>query len=272
VISTLISEALSVDTIYTLKLRRRGIDLRAGRDVDLMRAIPVRQAMSMPPTGVSHELTVTEAAQVLEDGNDRALLVVDAAGELDGIATIQDIERALLDNKPGAALASVASRPVVTAFADDSLSQAVHRMGVRDLGQLPVVDRADPRHVIGVLRRADIVRAYSSAVLDSVEAQRGTHVPVRELRDTQLVEVTVQPSSPLAGRRVADLPLPADSLVITVNRDHHTVIPRGQTEVHPGDRLTVLVREGAVASLHEQLAAFGHRAKGANGEGSTQKA
>ncbi len=30
VISTLVSEALSGDTIYTLKLRRRGIDLRAG--------------------------------------------------------------------------------------------------------------------------------------------------------------------------------------------------------------------------------------------------
>ena len=41
VVSTLVSEALSADTIYTLKLRRRGIDLRAGRDVDLMRAIPV---------------------------------------------------------------------------------------------------------------------------------------------------------------------------------------------------------------------------------------
>ena len=46
VLSTLVSEALSQDTIYTLKLRRRGIDLRAGRDVDLMRSVPVAQAMS----------------------------------------------------------------------------------------------------------------------------------------------------------------------------------------------------------------------------------
>ena len=69
----------------------------------------------------------------------RRVRVVDEDGALDGIATIQAIERALLDNRPGATLESVASRPVLTAFSDDSLSQAAHRMGVRDLGQLPVV-------------------------------------------------------------------------------------------------------------------------------------
>jgi CIC family chloride channel protein len=255
VISTLISEALSRDTIYTLKLRRRGIDLRAGRDVDLMRAIPVRQAMSAAPDGLAGDVTVTEAAQWLDERQARALLVLDADGALDGIATIQDIERALLDSHPGATLDSVASRPVVTAFADDSLSQAAHRMGVRDLGQLPVVSRYDPRRVIGMLGRADVVRAYSTAVLDSVETQRGGHVPAQDLRDTRLVEVSVGASSPLAARRVADLPLPPDSLIVTVHRDHRTVIPRGETVLQAGDRLTILVREEAVTDLHERLAA-----------------
>ncbi len=46
-------EALSRDTIYTLKLRRRGIDLRAGRDVDLMRAVPVAHAMTSEVATVS---------------------------------------------------------------------------------------------------------------------------------------------------------------------------------------------------------------------------
>ncbi|MGE3909665.1 MAG: chloride channel protein [Chloroflexota bacterium] len=256
VISTLISEALSADTIYTLKLRRRGIDLRAGRNVDLMRSIPVRHAMSESPVCVAGDMSVTEAAERLDDEQARALLLVDENGELDGIATIQDIERALLDNRPGATLSSVASRPVTTVFADDPLSQAIHRMGTHDLGQLPVVARANPRRVIGMLGRPDVVRAYSSAVRDSIETQRGGHVPLRELRDTQLVEFDVGPGTALADRRVADLPLPPHTLIVAVHRDHQTVIPRGDTHLHPGDRVTVLVREEAVGTLHSAVAAL----------------
>lgn len=61
VLSTLLSEALSRDTIYTLKLRRRGIDLRTGRDVDLMRSVPVARAMSSPPPTASGDLLVSQA-------------------------------------------------------------------------------------------------------------------------------------------------------------------------------------------------------------------
>jgi NhaP-type Na+/H+ and K+/H+ antiporter len=131
-------------------------------------------------------------------------------------------------------------------------------MGIRDLGQLPVVSRFAPRRVIGMLGRSDVVRAYSTAVLDSVEAQRGGQVPLRELRDTQLVEVVVRPGSPLAAGRVAEVPLPADSLIVTVQRDRQTLIPRGDTVLQAGDHLTILVREAGVSALHDKLADLEH--------------
>ncbi len=258
VISTLVSEALSADTIYTLKLRRRGIDLRAGRDVDLMRATSVAEAMTTDIPLTAADTTVAEAAAELERTRDRALIVIDANGSPSGIVTIHDIERALLDNKPGAPLAEVASRPVLTAFADETLSQAIQRMGVRDLGQLPVVTRSQPPRVIGLLRRADIVRAYNRALLARLEAQRGAPVPLHDLHGTRLVEVAVRKGDPLAGRRLSELALPPGVLVVTVQRQQHTLIPRGDTQLLPEDRLLVLVQDGAVAHLHEHLAALGH--------------
>ena len=254
VLSTLVSEALSADTIYTLKLRRRGIDLRGGRDVDLMRTVPVSRAMSGTVPLVPGELTAAEAAERLEAARDRALVVVDPDGYLDGIVTIQDVEAALLDNKPGARLAELASRPVVTAFPDEPLGQAVRRMGARDLGQLPVVARAEPRRVVGVLRRTDVVRAYSHAVLDRLEDQRHRPVVPADLRGTRVVEVTVPPGGAVAGRRLAALGLPREALVIAVQRGAETLIPRGDTELRAGDRVAVLVRDDAVAELHRHLA------------------
>jgi chloride channel protein, CIC family len=261
-ISTLISEALSRDTIYTLKLRRRGIDLQAGREVDLMRTLRVADAMAAELPMVSGELTVAEAAQALERGRGRALFVVDAAGALAGIVTMKDVERVLLDNKPGARLADAASSPVVTAFPDEPLIVAIHRMGGRDLGQLPVVSRANPALPIGLLRRDDIVRAYSRAMLSRLEAQRQRPLPPRELRGTQIVEITVNPGSRLTGCTVAVLKLPAHALVITVLRGQQTIIPHGETRLLAGDRLQILVQQDAVGELHEYLAAFASKAGG----------
>jgi hypothetical protein len=85
----------------TLKLRRRGIDLRAGRDVDLMRAVPVAQAMSAHVPTASADMSVSEAAEQLDDSGDRALLVLDSAGAPQAIATLQDLQTALLENQPG---------------------------------------------------------------------------------------------------------------------------------------------------------------------------
>ncbi len=252
-ISTLISEALSRDTIYTLKLRRRGIDLRAGRDVDLMRTIKVSQAMTTEVLSAPQGQTVAEAAELLEQTGQRALIVVDDAGVMNGMVTIPDIQRALLENKPGATLDDIASRPVRTAFPDEPLSQAVQRMGVRDLGQVPVVARMDGSAVLGMLRRVDIVRAYSRAMLDRLETQQQRPVLPRELRGTQIVEMTVMASGPMAGHRLAELQLPSSSLVVAVGRGQNTIIPRGDTQLLPGDRVVFLTRQEAVGVLHERL-------------------
>ncbi|MFO0794168.1 MAG: CBS domain-containing protein [Candidatus Brocadiaceae bacterium] len=47
---------------------------------------------------------------------------------------------------------------------DDTISAALRRIGVRDVGQLPVVARKNPRHLVGLLRNTDIARAYDLAV------------------------------------------------------------------------------------------------------------
>ena len=87
VISTLVSEGLSPVTIYTLKLRRRGIDLHAGRDVDVMRTTPVSAAMTTEVLTIGADATVTEAADRLEEVRGRSLLVLDSADRIDGIVT-----------------------------------------------------------------------------------------------------------------------------------------------------------------------------------------
>jgi CIC family chloride channel protein len=260
VISTLVSEGLSPVTIYTLKLRRRGIDLHAGPDVDVMRATPVSAAMTTDIPTLSPDTTVTEAGEHLDAMHGRSLLVLDSAGQIDGIVTLGDLAQAMLANRPGATLADVASRPVVTVFADESLTEAVSDIGVRDFGQVPVVTRADPMRAVGLLRRDDIVRAYSRALMGRLQGQTAQPIQFSDLRGRQLVEVDVPEHSGLVGRAVAELHLPESALVVAIDRGEATIVPSSDTVVEVGDRAVILVPDRSVTDLHEYLASLPRRA------------
>ena len=254
VIATLVSEALSKETIYTLKLRRQGIDLLAGGEVDLLRSIKVFEAMTTSVPVISRDHSVAEASELLGQSREHALALINKAGELTGLATIGDVNTAMMENKPGLPLSGIATRPVVTVFPDETLSQAMKRMNVRDVQQLPVVRRTNPKRMLGMLRRNDISRAYSQAMLERMESEHRRPVKPSDLRGTQLVEVPVDPTSPFVGVQLKTLDLPRDVLVIAVERGEETVIPHGDTLLEAGDRMLFLVQQERVVAFHEHLA------------------
>ncbi len=44
------------------------------------------------------------------------------------------------------------------------MKTALDRMVERGIGRLPVVDRANPKKLVGIISRSDILRAYEIAV------------------------------------------------------------------------------------------------------------
>ena len=65
--------------------------------------------------------------------------------------------------------------------------------------------------------------------------------------DSDLVEVPVPPGSPVVGRKIVDLALPDEALVILISRDGRFIVPRGGTALRERDRLLTLADD---ASLH----------------------
>src|ERR1700741_2061333 len=89
------SSLLSADTIYTLKLRRRGIDIRRGQPVDAMEVLRVRDAMGPVPTAIPSDMPLPEIVEKLAGTDLDALPVVDADGQYRGVITTRQLERAL---------------------------------------------------------------------------------------------------------------------------------------------------------------------------------
>jgi cell volume regulation protein A len=61
----------------------------------------------------------------------------------------------------------------------------------------------------------------------------------------QLRELIVLPGSPFEGKRIVELGLPEEFLVVLIDRDEDFVVPSGGSEIQSGDRLLVISGEDA---------------------------
>jgi chloride channel protein, CIC family len=86
---------LTHDTIYTLKLRRRGIDIDAPQPASVMARVTVAEAMGTLPKPLFPEEPL--AAVIARFAAERAdtLPVIDSTGKLLGVIAATDVEQAL---------------------------------------------------------------------------------------------------------------------------------------------------------------------------------
>ena len=73
--------------------------------------------------------------------------------------------------------------------------------------------------------------------------------------EMQLIKVAVPERSPVAGKSLAELRLPQNSVVVAVDRCNRDLeIPTGDTVLCAGDSMIVIVKNGAAERIREMLA------------------
>lgn len=164
-VSLFLSWHLQHDSVYTLGLTRKGIRLQRGRDIDVLETIMVSEVMETEIVTLRESDSLTVATDLLTRKRQHGLPVLNNAGELTGIITVQDIDRAQ-DDDSGIVrtVGEVCERELLLAYPDETIGAALRRIGVRNVGQLPVVARNNLYSLVGLLRNTDIARAYDLAV------------------------------------------------------------------------------------------------------------
>lgn len=163
VTSTLIARRLSRESIYTMKVKRRGIEIIEG-EFDPLQLVTVGEIMTRDFPTISPELPITKLAAKLERTGHHGFPVIDEEGRLYGCVTLSDVEEAIKRGIPDLKVRDIATRNPLTVYPDERVHDALEKLGDTDVGRIPVVDRRDPTRLLGVLRRHDIVRAYTKAV------------------------------------------------------------------------------------------------------------
>jgi chloride channel protein, CIC family len=255
VVSLLVSQRLRSDSVYIHGLARKGIRLERGRDVEVMQGITVGEVME-PETPVLRESdTLGAASDMLSHTRRYGLPVLDAADQLVGIITLQDIDKAhAAGHDAKATVGEVASRDLQTVYPDETLAAAIRRMGMRDVGRLPVVSRNEPGHMVGLLRRSDVMRAYDIALTRRAAMRhQASQVRLGAFGGLSVEELVVAAGSACAGQAVSQVPWPRECVIASLRRGRRVMIPRGDTILRPGDVL-VVVAEGEARETARKLA------------------
>ena len=173
IISSVAAGQLLKESIYTLKLARRGVNIRAGKEVNVLRAIRVEEAMNPNVETIAENLTLGTLAEKISKSKYNSFPVVDDQGHLTGILSYLDYQDVVFDRDLENLVVAkeLATPKVVTVFQNDTLYTALEKISAKDFSILPVVSPSDPRKLLGVVTRRDIMGAYNKAVLTKAVLQ-----------------------------------------------------------------------------------------------------
>ena len=152
-------------SIMTEKLARRGLRIHQDYETDVLQQVVVEETMDRDVPTIPAATRIGELAERIAKhdpavSRHQGLFIVDPDGKLAGLITRGDVLRAL-DQDPGGVLTvlEAGSRDLIVAFPDELISEASEKMLQNDIGRLPVVERSDPRKLVGYLGRHGVMAA-----------------------------------------------------------------------------------------------------------------
>ena len=139
----------------TEKLARRGVRVPAEYAADFLDQIGVADACTRDVVMLQAGETLVDVQ--LELANHQGFPVVDEHNNVVGVITRRDY----LGKPPETRIGDLVRRPPAVVFLDSSLRDAADHMVREGVGRMPVVSREDPRKVVGIITRSDLLEAHA---------------------------------------------------------------------------------------------------------------
>jgi CBS domain-containing protein len=152
-------------SILTEKVARRGYHISREYSVDPLTALRVEEVMDRNVPTVPAAMKVSELSDRIAKHDQQltrrqGIPILNEEEQLVGIITRGDVLRTLEQGVDGSmTVLDAGSRKLIVTYPDEILQEAVVKMLRSDIGRLPVVDRQDPRRLVGYLGRAGVMAA-----------------------------------------------------------------------------------------------------------------
>jgi len=267
-IGLVISAQLSKESIYTLKLVRRGLNIYAGKELNVLKSLKVSQVMIPEIELVSPSAPLTELATRMMASSHTHFFVVGNDNRIHGHISLENLRPILKDYESvrDVVIASdLMDQEVTVVNMKESLDMVMQLFGKFEPDQIPVVDKGQ---LVGTIRRTDVIKAYNreifkldiaSGLATSLRLQQKIHSQKLALVGGFLVLEITAPSI-FIGKSLSELKLRQRyrATVLTIKRQLKDgsnkipyILPTPSTIIKEGDSLIIF-------GLKEDLSRFPH--------------
>lgn len=162
IVATFGAQWLFRDSIYTLRLRRRGIAVGSVTDLTILRRICVSDVERQPVPFVRPEDPLKNLIELVSETDATDFVVVDDQGVYRGMVTGREIRLALLQPEAVSLLlvGELIRTGVPTVTAQDTIDAVLAKFARSDVESLPIANPTDQTRIEGIITRQAVMRRY----------------------------------------------------------------------------------------------------------------
>ena len=249
IIASFMTVGVHKESIYTMKLKRRGIIFSEGREVNILKSFAVKDFISHDYQLFINTERVGKIIDQAIGSKHHSFQIVDAENNHIGCFALNQLKN-LLEEKDIVDSFVIAQDLAVTDIKldyEDNLEKAMKIFGRTDVAEIAVLQN---RKFAGVVKRKDVIEAYNHEIIKR-EAAAGLVQKMKFTTDMQSFDFgtgykLMEIDAPLAfwNKSLKELDLKAfhriDVLLIKRKYPPQTItIPSGDEVIRKGDRLII---------------------------------
>jgi len=213
-IISLVTTKFQEGSIYTLKLKRRGIDIHQGKEINVLKSMKVKDVMRSSIEILSPDTPMKDVIEKFLTSEHSDFYITDEKGEI--AEKISQVELGAIAPeyealKDFVLAKDIATPNMVVVNENDNLDYVMREYGKENVSEIPVVASSDPTKVLGTVWPLDVITAYNKEILKrdlagevSVSLSNISHSNIVEVMEgLYLLEIDVP--AVFIGKKIRDL-------------------------------------------------------------------
>ena len=259
IIASLLTVGIHKESIYTMKLKRRGILFHEGRDVNILSSLFIRDFISRDYKVFKNTDHIGHIIDQAIGGQHHSFQIVDKENNYVGCFSLNQMKKTVQDKEilDSFVIAEDLAVPGIRLQYEDSLEQAMKIIGREDVAEIPVLKE---EKFVGVVKRKDVIEAYNHEIIKR-EAASGIVQKFKFTSKTKAFDISpgykimeVEAPSVFWNKSLKELNLKAthriDVLLIKRKFPPQTItLPSAEETIKEGDFLVIAGLEEKITKI-----------------------
>jgi CIC family chloride channel protein len=167
IIATVLAMRIKEDSIYTLKLKLRGINIFGGRELNVLKSLKVRDAYQRSALTVYESEPFPSIVEKIANSQHGFFYVVNDEKNIIGSISLKEIRQTIKDYESLKNLLiakDIMNQHVIYARIDENLDDVMKKFGRYNVDELPVISSDDGNKVVGSIWQHDVIEIYNNQI------------------------------------------------------------------------------------------------------------